>query len=88
MGCGPAEINVALVWRGYVSHVAALRTAGEVRPIDEAGWAAWLVREWKIAAGDRRVARSREVQRDPPGPKAYAVGNGRALLADQEGRSK
>ena len=84
MGCGPAEINVALVWRGYVSHVAKLRTAGEVRPIDEAGWAAWLVREWKIAAGERRGARVREVQRDPPGPKAYAVGNGRAVLADQK----
>jgi hypothetical protein len=86
---GPRDIDVGLVWRGYVAHVAAQRAAGVPRAIDVAGWSGWLVVEWKITGRRGGKGRgvpwaSREVQRDPLGPKSYAVSDGRALLVSSE----
>ena len=88
ISCGPRELEIGLVWRGYLANVAKWRAAGRAEAVDVAGWSAWLVKEWKLGPGAGGGARRGPVvQRDPPGPKAYAVGDGRALLADQDERT-
>jgi len=64
------SLDGPLEWAGYLAHCR-----GEHRPVSEDGFRLWFTRSVKRAESDRArgIRGGRQVQRDPPGPKAYEV---------------
>lgn len=67
-------IDLSHAWGKFVAHIHERRERGDVAHASEASWRKWVLDDLKFAEQRaRRGPPGRAVQRDPPGPKAYAV---------------